>query len=654
MNIQKIAQRYIDAGFSPIPLRPGTKIPALRGWQKHNVSPIDDTSVFANTDALGLVMGFDGIQTLDIDAKHFEGDEYADFCTLVDDNAPGLQQRMVIQHTPSGGFHWIFKCDVIAGNEKLAKNSRGEVTFETRGDGGQIAAWPSKGYRIDGKITNIQRITPDERNILWSCAKMMTAEIAKPEPIKNQPNDSVFANDTTLDETTPWGAFRAQYSVLDVLTSAGWTIVRENDRMVYVRRPGNTSAETSGVVFKDSGLFFPFTTSTQFEAEKPHDAFQAFVVLAHNGDFQSAIRELRNDGFGQSNEPMGLSDDALFDFDAAEPETLDEMESLLRSLEVDSTIDVDEPEKAIELVFGMDRYIFGTMGNFSLIQGKAKSRKSYFLSALMAGAIAPHDVCGHIRGHLSDRVNIYIDTEMGDWHTSMAKKRIQSMAGFDPRMNYENFKHYKFRGLTNNKQRLKLTEYVMRIHDNIGFVVIDGIVDLASKGVNDEEESMAIASKLLEWTSAKNCHIAVVLHENKNDKNAKGHLGSYLTQKAETSVSLSKSENTPNASDINPEYTRNKEFPAMEMTITGYDTIDLVKSEPLDAIPERIWTSDDHKRVLPLITGKTRTQAITFIRDTESVPNRIAERLLNEMEANGMFVFVNNGRKQIIDVDGII
>ena len=234
--------------------------------------------------------------------------------------------------------------------------------------------------------------------------------------------------------------------MIDILTSAGWSIVDENERMIRVKRPGNTSAETSGVVFKDSGLFMPFTTSTQFEAEQPYDAFQAFVVLAHGGDFQSAIRELRNDGFGSQPQPA-IPDDALFDYESATDDDIDEMQTLLQSLEVDSTVEVDEPEKAISLRFGLDDYIFGTMGNFSLIQGKAKSRKSYFLSALMAAAISDHDVCDHIRGHLSDKVNIYIDTEQGDFHAAKSKKRIQSMATLDPRVNYPNFKHYRFRGL---------------------------------------------------------------------------------------------------------------------------------------------------------------------------------------------------------------
>jgi hypothetical protein len=419
--------------------------------------------------------------------------------------------------------------------------------------------------------------------------------------------------------------------------------------MTYVKRPGNTDAETSGVVFKDSGLFMPFTTSTQFEAQHTYDSFQAFVVLVHGGDFQSAIRELRNDGFGEQQAPA-IPDDALFDYERATDDDIDEMKALLESLEVDSTKEIEEPEKCLSLRFGTDEYIFGTMGNFSLIQGKAKSRKSYFLSALMAAAISEHDVCGHIRGHVHDRVNIYIDTEQGDWHASKAKNRIQTMAGLDPRVNLPNFKHYRFRGLLTNKERLKLTDYIMKSFDNIGYVVIDGVVDLASKGVNDEEEATALASMLLQWTSNNNCHISCVLHENKNDRNAKGHLGAMLVQKAETTISLAKSETTPGASDIVPEYTRNKEFPSMEMTITGYDTIELVQKEDFESAPERVWTIEDHKRLAPMIEGKTTTDAVKFIADTEGVLRRIAEKALNEMEATNIIQYKKVARSRVVEL----
>lgn len=652
MDIIKIAHRYANAGFSPIPLVPNSKRPALKGWQKHAEDPLTDFSVFEKTNGIGLVMGYDGIQCLDIDAKHFDGDEYAEFCELINEAAPDLMSKMIIQETQSGGFHWIFKCEQIAGNEKLAKNKAGEVTFETRGRGGQIVVWPTKGYKIQGKITNVTKISPEERNVIWSCARMMEAAPINPDPVGLKMEKTTT---TDTDDETPWGQFRATHDVLEILLQCGWSVVRESDRMTWVLRPNNPTSETSGAIFKDSGLFYPFTTSTQFEAEKTYDAFQAYAVLFHGGDINEAIRELRKNGYGKASEPSKpISDDALFDYETATTEEIDEMLALLRSLEVDSTIEISEPEKAISLRFGTDHYIFGTLGNFSLIQGKAKSRKSYFLSMLMGAAISDFDVCGHVRGHVRDRLNIYIDTEQGDWHASKSKHRIQTIGGLDPRQNYDNFKHYRFRGLLTNKERMKLTDYIMQTHDNLGLVVIDGIVDLASKGVNDEEEATAIASKLLEWTEKKSCHISVVLHENKNDRNAKGHLGSLLVQKAETTISLQKSADVVGASEITPEYTRNMEFPPMIMKVHGFDEIELTLNEPEDPIAERIWTSDDYHRLLDQISGKSKTDAAKFIRDIEGVTKRMAEKVINEMESNNMIEYKKVGRSSIIMKNGII
>lgn len=86
----------------------------------------------------------------------------------------------------------------------------------------------------------------------------------------------------------------------------------------------------------------------------------------------------------------------------------------------------------------------------------------------------------------------------------------------------------------------------------------------------------------------------------------------------------------------------------MEMTIEGFDSIGLTQKEDLESIPDRVWTSQDMERILPLIDGKSGTQATKFIQDTEDVPKRIASKLLNEMEANKMFEWEKQGRGMII------
>ena len=162
-DVVDIARRYLAAGFSPIPLVRGDKRPALKGWQRYGTEPIswgDAEQLFTNTDSIGIVCGYDGLEVLDIDAKHFDGDELAEFIAAVDAEAPGLRSKMTIQNTRSGGQHWIYKCDAVEGNQKLARNLNCETTFETRGVGGQIVVFPSPGYSMQSKITLVQRITP--------------------------------------------------------------------------------------------------------------------------------------------------------------------------------------------------------------------------------------------------------------------------------------------------------------------------------------------------------------------------------------------------------------------------------------------------------------------------------------------------------------
>lgn len=631
MNTTTIAKKYLAHGFSPIPLIDGEKRPSIRNWQQYGEEPMgleEANTLFQNTGSIGLVMGFDGIQCLDIDAKHFRGEEYETFCQRLEEECPGLKEKMIIQTTRSGGYHWIFKCDEIAGNQKLARNIDGEVTFETRGKGGQIVTYPSKGYKILGKITNVQRISPAERDVIFRVARTMD------EMQKEVVVESKRIGDQQTKDHTPWGEFRATHTALDILQRYGWTIVGESSKYIYLLRPGSTDSKTSGVIFKDTELFWPWTTSSAFEAEMPYDSFQCFTLLEHGGNFDNAIADIRAQGYGKRYEMAGPND---FNIDLDDEEVQEEMGALLERLRVDSTIEVSQPPKALEICFGQNSFILGSLGNFSLVQGKAKSRKSFFLSALTAAAASPDMVCEHLRGYIYPRRVVYIDTEQGDYHVAKAKKRIQEMAGLQGNINYDHFDYYPLRSLDTNALRLAAVEYLFRTKEDIGYMVIDGIADVASKGVNDEEEATMIASKLLKWTADYNCHITVVLHENKHDRNAKGHLGQYIVQKSETTLSAKKSESNRDITEISPEYTRNIEPPAFEMTIGGFEMVEFAEIEVDEFYNRtRVWTDEDQHRIAGKIIGKSKGDAAVFIRDTEDCKKKDADKVLSLMEDSGI------------------
>jgi hypothetical protein len=140
--------------------------------------------------------------------------------------------------------------------------------------------------------------------------------------------------------------------------------------------------------------------------------------------------------------------------------------------------------------------------------------------------------------------------------------------------------------------------------------------------------------------------MVAILHENKNDKNAKGHLGAYLVQKAESVVGVAKNEHDASASTITPEYTRNIEFPTLTMRVNNDDTITIGEHEESDFYElDRVWTPDDLQRIARKIDGKMKTEIVPFIRDTESAKPKEATKAFNLMLDQGI-ITLSAGRPQ--------
>ncbi len=76
-------------------------------------------------------------------------------------------------------------------------------------------------------------------------------------------------------------------------------------------------------------------------------------------------------------------------------------------------------------------------------------------------------------------------------------------------------------------------------YTGIGLVIIDGIRDMVYD-INSPSESTRIISKLMQWTDDRQIHIHTILHQNKGDENARGHIGTELNNKAETVLLVEK------------------------------------------------------------------------------------------------------------------
>ena len=133
------------------------------------------------------------------------------------------------------------------------------------------------------------------------------------------------------------------------------------------------------------------------------------------------------------------------------------------------------------------------------------------------------------------------DTEQSTYEAFIVGKRIEKMLthqkdekGFFALREYEPL------------ERCNIISHALeKFKDNIGYVLIDGIADLA-KCNNDEEEATRVVSLLMKWTKIYNCHITVVIHQNKGDNFATGHLGSSIMKKSEVIISVEKQKENPN------------------------------------------------------------------------------------------------------------
>ena len=233
----------------------------------------------------------------------------------------------------------------------------------------------------------------------------------------------------------------------------------------------------------------------------------------------------------------------------------EELESYLSKGEIKATDKITIPPK---ILFVGDCTI-ATFGNFSASTGKAKSKKTFNISAMVAAAVTNSTVLNYRACLPEGKRNIlYFDTEQSKFHCHSVLERIYKLSGLslkedDPRLMFWGLREYT------PKLRIAVIDYALRKYDEVGLVIIDGLRDLMYD-INNGKEATDVMTVLMAWTSVYELHIHTVLHLNKNDNNPRGHIGTELENKAETVLIISKSTMNNSVSDVKPMHMRDKEF----------------------------------------------------------------------------------------------
>jgi hypothetical protein len=224
-----------------------------------------------------------------------------------------------------------------------------------------------------------------------------------------------------------------------------------------------------------------------------------------------------------------------------------------------SRIRITDVFSAPPVILRVGDSVIGTLGNFSASTGKAKSKKTFNVCAIVAAALTNSTVLSYTASLPEGKRKIlYVDTEQSDYHCERVLKRILQLAG-QPANKHPGMLEFLSLRRHNPKIRLAIIEEAIYNTEGIGLIIIDGIRDLAYD-INSPSEATDLITSLMKWTDERKIHIHTVLHLNKGDDNTRGHLGTELNNKAETVLQITKDEFDKNISSVSSTYIRDVDF----------------------------------------------------------------------------------------------
>jgi hypothetical protein len=313
--VHHTALKAIRAGISVVPVRSdGSKRPALDRWQtyQHYVPTSRQLNRWFRDTCLGLALITGaisgGLEALDFDDQAtFQAwlgriQRYPEAVALYERIAWGYEEA-----TPAGGRHLLYRCEDIAGNQKLAMRpvpgpQKYKSLIETRGEGGLIIVAPSRGtvhpsgrpyMLLRGDVAKIITISSDERVLLFAMARSFD-EMPPPEP-RALPVPGWYGK---ARGKRPGDIFNQRASWQEVLAPHGWELVRVVGEEGQWRKPGKEGPGISATTnFAGTDLLYVFSTSTCFEPQRGYSKFTAYAILNHGGDYSAAAHELAERGY---------------------------------------------------------------------------------------------------------------------------------------------------------------------------------------------------------------------------------------------------------------------------------------------------------------------------------------------------------------------
>jgi hypothetical protein len=318
MRLVDASQSYLAAGQCVLPARRAEKRPSIGSWKAYRTRLPTEAEIAAwmgnDPDAICIVCGAisGNLEIIDFDAG---GECFDTWESLI---PAELFDRLVIEQTPSGGYHVVYRCQTeVCGNMKLAQRRDGEkivTLIETRGEGGLFLCAPTDGYElIQGDLANPPVLTAEERDILlqaaWDLNEYLPPVVDGPphsgdvgQRTPSSAGEGLMSADNPHNGDGPpeMGArpgddFNHRGDVRAVLEQFGWSRTKAGDNE-YWCRPGKESGTSA--TLKDRVFYVFSSNAAPFEPNQAYSPFAVYAMLTCGGDFEGAARSLRESGYG--------------------------------------------------------------------------------------------------------------------------------------------------------------------------------------------------------------------------------------------------------------------------------------------------------------------------------------------------------------------
>lgn len=307
------AMAYLAAGLSCLPAAKASKHPAIgswKNWQTRLPTEVEVRAWFSNAhDAICVVAGSvsGSLECLDFDNG---GELFAAWIEKVD---TGLLAQLVIEQTPSGGYHVCYRCESpVEGSLKLARgirDGRQKTLIETRGEGGLFLCAPTEGYVLQqGDFAHLPTITPDARQALLDAARSLDELPAATNPtapagtsVGLSGADSAPAGGKDAFDLAPGDDFNVRGDIHPLLEAAGWRFcgVKPDGNELWTR-PGKDPRKGISATYRDGSFYVFSSNASPFEPNVMYSPFAVYATLNYNGDYTAAASALLSQGYGKA------------------------------------------------------------------------------------------------------------------------------------------------------------------------------------------------------------------------------------------------------------------------------------------------------------------------------------------------------------------